>query len=127
VQKELKTKRNALTVETAQRMTCNMSMQITWQSETTRYDTITGNKVKISCVTLIHNRKMKEFAIVHGVQCNKQCDVQPFIRCSFNFFVAVRTVSDSATVAALHHHHHNYHSLNAILHYSSFYEDFWLC
>jgi hypothetical protein len=52
--------------------------------------------------TSIHNRKMKEFAIVHGVQCIKQCDVQPFICCSFNFFVAVTTVSDSATVAAPH-------------------------
>jgi hypothetical protein len=53
--------------------------------------------------------------------------ITEFIRCSFNFFVAVRTVSDSATVAALHHHHHNYQSLNAILHYSTLYNDFWLC
>jgi hypothetical protein len=50
--------------------------------------------------------------------------ITEFIHCSFNFFVAVRTVLDSATVAALHHHHHNYHSLNAILHYSTFYKAF---
>jgi hypothetical protein len=50
--------------------------------------------------------------------------ITEFIRCSFIFFVAVRTVSDSATVAALCHH--NYTTITLSMQFSNLYIDFGL-